>query len=341
MRGARGFTLVELLVSLALAGLLVAGALQIHINFNSASRRQAEITEVQQTLRVAMLVIERTMRAAGAGMALGELRAEYGAGLVRYYGVQFSNSNTYADPKTTFDSTPGNDDTDPDWFRVITADNANVYSARLPAGGDGHQLEVNTLTGWQVGDVLQVNNPTGSGLTPCARQVTGTLVATPPRLVMAAGDSRGFNMGGIDDTCIKASKFPAPIRRFPMAATVFRVSNDRLMMRTSALGTAETAAAWTTLAEGIEDMQVAVVLLDGRVCGESGTNMDVDDPALCDFSKATAVRVTLVAKSSSVQGGLGEQITGGYEDRPGVKVSDGFFRRSMTSQFHLRNVVAP
>lgn len=339
----RGFTLVELLVSLALAGLVVAGALQLHIHFNSNAERQREITEVQQNLRVAMAILERNVRSAASGIPRGELRSEYGAGGVqRFYGFQFSNSNTYDDPKTTFDTTIGDSDTDPDWFRIVAADNSVAYGGRLPAGGTGRALEINSTTGWSIGDVVVVSP---SAQTPCVREVTGTASGTPPQLLLGASSTNGFNPGGADDTCVKGMPSPMALRRVPRRYTAFRIEPDaanggrvpRLQMRTASFGTSATAAAWTTIAEHIEDMQVAVILASGQICGE--VNADTDNPASCDFSQAAAVRITLVARSSQRIPGVTDQIVGGYEDRPGVKVSDGLIRRALTTVIHLRNVV--
>lgn len=337
----RGFTLVELMVSMALAGLVAAGALQLHIAFNRNAERQREAVEVQQNLRVAMAILERSVRSAAAGMDKGEVRAEYGASVARYYGFQFSNSNTYADPKTAFDTVANDADTDPDWFRILVADTSVAYGGRLPAGGTGRALEVNAITGWSVGDVVVVSP---SATIPCTREVTGTAAGSPPQLLLAASSTNGFNPPGGDDACVKNMPSPMALRRIPRRYTAFRVEPaaagagvPRLQMRTAPFGTSMAGAAWTTLAENIEDMQIAVILNNGQICGESG--VDLDSPATCDFSQAVSVRVTLVARSSSSVPGVNDQIVGGYEDRPGVKVSDGYLRRAMTTVINLRNVV--
>lgn len=342
MRRAQGFTLVELLIGMALAGLVVAGALQLHIHFNQNAERQRDVVDVQQNLRVAMAILENNVRKAGSGMARGEMRAEYGASVLRYYGFQFSNGNTYDDPKTTFDTTVSNDDTDPDWFRIAGADTTQAYAGRLPGGGDGRALEINSTTGWAIGDVVVVSP---SATTACTREVTGLIAGTPPRIALAASSANGFNPAGADDTCVKNMPSPMALRRIPRQYTAFRIEPDaagggrtpRLQMRTAPFGTSATATAWTTLADNIEDMQIAAILQSGQICGEAG--VDVDSPATCDFSQVVAVRVTLVGRSSSRAPGVNQSIVGGYEDRPGVVVNDGYVRRAMTTTIQLRNVV--
>ena len=59
LRKRSGFTLVELLVALALAGLVSAAIYNIYISQNKSYAVQERVAEMQQNLRVAMYMMKR------------------------------------------------------------------------------------------------------------------------------------------------------------------------------------------------------------------------------------------------------------------------------------------
>ncbi len=70
MRTRRGFTLVELLVTLAVTGIFVALLYQVFISFQRSYRVQDELAEAQQNARVAMDELTRALASIGAGTAV-------------------------------------------------------------------------------------------------------------------------------------------------------------------------------------------------------------------------------------------------------------------------------
>ncbi len=371
MRRARGFSLAELLVGLALAALVVAGAFQIHLSFHRQSQRQQEVAELQQTLRVAMQLLERAVRAAGQGLPpTHTLPALVGAGCtsVTYYGVQFSNDNTYTDPKTTFWN-PAVADHDPDWLRVVASDDGGDGTAVYDGcNGVNVQLLAATPQRWQPGDLFLVvpdlARPPSACALACAApyEVTSGFSGTPTQA--APGTIKNQNGGscynpppGLDG-CLSGNGRPqgcagpgSTLRHFSSGGTVYRVmtsadqgdatglTSPKLTMRAAPFGTpfSDATYKWIPLADGIEDLQLAVILADGTVCS------NVDDPAACNFANAVAVRVTLVGRSSSPLPGVPPSPLGGYEDEPATtpppgSLAAGFVRRAMTSTVQLRNL---
>ena len=131
--------------------------------------------------------------------------------------------------------------------------------------------------------------------------------------------------------------WPAPARRFRSEVT-FRVlpavgsDAPRLALRRAPVGDAAPATCdWETVVEDIEDLQIALIQDTGQVC------VSVDDPALCDPARIVAVRLTLVGRSSSPYASAPPSAVGGYEDRPALLVRDGYLRRALTTEIHLRN----
>lgn len=63
--GCAGFTLSELLVAMAISGIVVGGAVMIFRTMVRSHNTQVELTTMQQNLRAAMFYLERNIRMAG------------------------------------------------------------------------------------------------------------------------------------------------------------------------------------------------------------------------------------------------------------------------------------
>jgi type IV pilus assembly protein PilW len=64
-----GFTLVELLVSLAISVVILAGLTSVFMTTNEHYTEQSKLSDVQQGIRAAMLVMSRDLRMAGLNPA--------------------------------------------------------------------------------------------------------------------------------------------------------------------------------------------------------------------------------------------------------------------------------
>lgn len=373
----RGFTLIELMIALALAGLVVGGALQLHIAFNRQSQRQQAVAEVQQTLRVSMALLEKAIRVAGQGLPSSHsLPAKIGGSCTSttYYGFQWSNDNKYVDPRTTFYN-QGNNDSDPDWFRVIASDTIGPTGDTLASWGAAPNVSflangtsVQTWTGNPIGDFFFVipdsttpqTTPTWNCSQKCLTpyQVTGAgytgtpTPGTPVQIQAQTGVGCGNNPS--PDQCRACALPGAAMRHVPSGGTVYRILNandadfpqkvgtqptsPKLVMASAPFGTASSAMPYVVLADNIEDMQIAVILSNGTVCGATATT-NSDDPAACNFANAAAVRVTLVGRSSNQLPSTTPSPVGGYEDEPTQlpMQQDGYIRRALTTTIILRN----
>lgn len=65
MRSQKGFTLVELLVAMAIAGIVMAAGYSMYISQQKAYQTTEDVTALQQNLRSALYFIEHDMRMAG------------------------------------------------------------------------------------------------------------------------------------------------------------------------------------------------------------------------------------------------------------------------------------
>ncbi|HZS37321.1 MAG TPA: PilW family protein [Polyangia bacterium] len=355
----RGFTLMELLISLALAGVVVAGALQLHVAFNGHSSRQQQIADMQQSLRVSMQILERAIRSAGSGMVLPKGTSpptpppSYTAGVMlcgtaKLYAFEWWNTNSPF--PATHNPSPITNDADPDYFKVIAA---QPDSATITAYTAGTATVAGPLAGWAIGDlvlVLSGNFPTvpPNGIpTSCLRTITA--VSGQQLTFGSPGAPLACNLlpGATPTDCMSALPSVAggpndvEIKHF-VNETIYRVipaatpsDTPKLALRQAPIGNINPGIGWMPIADNIEDMQIAMVMSDGGICNS------VDDPASvaqnCDPSQALAVRITLVARSTNTIAGNPPAPKGGFEDEPMSTPNDGYLRRSMTTEIMLRN----
>ncbi len=86
-----GFTLLEILITLAISGLVVTAALQVFQNSNESYIVQEDVAQMQQNVRMAKYYIERDLRMAGYG--LGTI----GVGGLRVLPFEFENNKNATD----------------------------------------------------------------------------------------------------------------------------------------------------------------------------------------------------------------------------------------------------
>ncbi|MEZ4360877.1 MAG: prepilin-type N-terminal cleavage/methylation domain-containing protein [Kofleriaceae bacterium] len=113
-RGQRGFTLVELMVALAISSIFVMMVLSVFARMSTAYRRQQQVASLQVILAAAQNMISQDARQAGFQMAQGFKVAAAPADVQRP--VQFTN-----------------DDVGPDELRLYAAD--ATVQARVEPGG--------------------------------------------------------------------------------------------------------------------------------------------------------------------------------------------------------------
>jgi prepilin-type N-terminal cleavage/methylation domain-containing protein len=343
---ARGFTILELMVSLALSGVLLAGAFQLHTAFSRQSTRQQQVADMQQSLRVSRQILERWIRGAGAGLEGNPIIVNQCNGpAATYYPLEFSNSNAYVNIRVAFDNAPGDTDADPDWIRIVGTDPNFNAGGRAENGANVTILDKNDFA---VGDdfIVVGNNADPAKRQNCSMEIThiddagGNKCPTCGALQHNPGQSC-MNVPPGQDNCLANVSFPALIRKISGGIAVFRVETTPTAWCTNppCLGGSFTKLdkppAWQMIAEGIEDLQVALIMKDGRVCGSLGNS--IDSPVLCPPAQVSAVRFTLTARSSSPVTAFLAGQTIGAEDLPGGVGPDGYLRRSVTSIVQLRN----
>jgi prepilin-type N-terminal cleavage/methylation domain-containing protein len=95
VRRTRGFTLIELMVAMAIAGILISLIFAVYTRMSVAYQAQNEISEVNQNLRAAQAKMVSELRLAGAGIPSADLYLH-------------TNTSVYPDPSspTSYGSVP-------------------------------------------------------------------------------------------------------------------------------------------------------------------------------------------------------------------------------------------
>jgi prepilin-type N-terminal cleavage/methylation domain-containing protein len=91
IRSESGMTLIELMIAVAVSGIVMAGVVQIFVSSSSSHSLQTEMATMQQNVRMAKMFLERDVRMAGCG-----IEEYYDLG-TRVYPVDFTNAGGESD----------------------------------------------------------------------------------------------------------------------------------------------------------------------------------------------------------------------------------------------------
>jgi len=147
-----GFTLVELMISLAIGAFVLAAVLGGMLDLERARSRQTHVAGLRQDLWAIARVIERDLRAAGSGFS--NLKIE---------GSDQGNPTSYAA------LSPGYDATGSDSISIIGAVEGISALLRAPMPTPTDDFQCTTVDGFAVGDLVVVTDGTHADLF----QITG------------------------------------------------------------------------------------------------------------------------------------------------------------------------
>jgi type IV pilus assembly protein PilW len=143
LRG-RGLTLIELLVALVMGLVLIAGVVTVFVANKETYRFQDAMSRLQENGRLALLLLERDLRNAGAGGCIGKVTniqvmlnkpAEFPA----FYGP----------PIVGIDNWNGSGTDATNYFKVSPKLGTDVITIR---GGEGSGIRISKQPGWTAGN---------------------------------------------------------------------------------------------------------------------------------------------------------------------------------------------
>lgn len=298
-RGQAGFTMVELMISVVLAGIATAFAFSIYARASQSSRAQSRVAETQQTLRAASQVMSRELR--NAGMYAKNIGSGYGGAAAWMRALTVTNSST-----------------GPDSFRIVYADATVRTSIRPSNPFNAAVTGVGSLTGWADGDLamaVRIGGPDEGEA--CFLKITA-LVSGGPKLQHNPGASgspwnapQNAQCNNLNDSDWDNGN--TLFTKVIMRAYRIKPGDPRGVLQMSP--SAEIIPNdWIDMATGIVDMQIAVRLYQEG----DGADLDGDgDPEFDWYSGSTMsaalqntawrpvqARISLVAKTLAPVNGI-------------------------------------
>jgi prepilin-type N-terminal cleavage/methylation domain-containing protein len=304
----KGFTLVELLVTLAISGVVMAGVYSVFYTQQKSYTTQEQVSEMQQNLRACMLMMSRDARMAGFSFGPSGISYYDGSGTKYLSAIEGFNNN-------------------PDRIDIIYADasvSAKIDKHMPDSAGD---LKVDSTAGFSDGDLIIITDGTNASLLEVTNvQSDGLVHNAAAGNINPPGGHNTFPPGGYDVGCdvykVKYVSYDIDNTSDP-AHPKMRVDLD------GPLGSGNPQP----LALNIEDLQFRYFFADG---GEANApdNLDADDTN--DSDDIRSVRINILARSDKVDPGF----TG---NRPAIEDhtaggTDSYRRRLLTTEIKVRNL---
>jgi len=341
-RRTAGFTLIELMIAMFLASFVVVAAFHIHSTFQSALHRQDQVSRMQQTMLVTRRLLVRRLRSAGGGLTTNLWSTCGGTHQVGPFILH--NRNQFG----ATDTSNSGSDPDPDWFEIMSVDHSRsgVLSRTFPLSSQ--EIPTNQASNFHPGDMFVLQNEHGACLLMVSK-VQHNKIQHQPAGWGSTKLANCFNQGRSMTACkneMKTNKLPvgSPILNLGSGSAAFRIDDSNpkrplLMMASSQAGGDPSQYDWQPVAEGVEDMQIAVQLDTSDppdAIGDVWVNSR--DLQTSELGKARAVRISLVFRSMSPATGWSSGRRPALEDRPAATSQDGYIRRVLTTMVKLRNV---
>lgn len=313
----KGFTLIEILVSLAILGIVLAGIYSVYNMQHKSYIVQEQVTEMQQSERVALQMITRDIRMAGLGLQFCNDAA--GGKIIFSNGTGNNNSDTIGVEYHSFSPKP---------------EGETEITTNVPAISASSELDVKDTTGFNNNDWVMV-----AGGEECQYAIfyvdtvdAGTKKlhhTSTSKLTYGYKLTSGFMIG---DRVRR-------LNREDGGRIIYAIDGSYILTRSVDDGTAQ------PLADNIEDMQIAYgidinnngIVADGKFGVVPGGEW-FDDPTGRDMTLLREIKLTLVARTTREDPAYNAGARPAVEDNPAAPAADGFRRRVLQTTVKLRNI---
>ncbi len=323
-----GFTLVELLVAIAVSGIVLAGLVQVLMTANRSYTHQDEMATLQQNLRIAKMDLERDVRVAGCG---------------------FGNAFYYlGNPVFPMDNTDGGT-TGADSLTISYVDYDASCNGALPP------LTPTAITPISITVTPPTNPPYTTswtaGVPDCAvlpflavytYYIPSTNSSLPPSMysyvftVTSVPNATTLNCSSLPINAIPSTSTNNTINFFS-ATQLVTVTYSLDSVNCTLIRNQQPANINGVIAENIEDLQFAFGL---DTTGGGTVDTWVNDAVLSTTQKTQIrlVRISIVGRSSDQLSGQSLNTRPLVEDHAAGTVSDKYLREQLQFEVTPRNI---
>ena len=314
--GNRGFTLVEMMVAMALLSVIIGGMFSGISAIGRAQASSASVNLAQNGVRAAFEMMSRDIEMAAAGAKSGT--------------ITFANGT----PTTTQAIVVTDSSTGPDKIDLVLVDPTAAATLLVSYGGVQTSMTVDNTTNFKAGDVIQLSDLTSATLLTVTGFGTNgsnpTITVTAPTNTLPKTYTPGSYV------------FRSRRVTYSIDTTTFGANDPLLMIDPDGPG----ALAAQPIAEGIEDLQIAMgfdLNADGNLVSVGAAAADDDwvynvaaETAPATLALLRAVRVTLISRPSVMTAGqIGRRPAA--EDHAIAGSTDSYPRRVLRSELTVRN----
>ena len=308
-QGVSGFTLVELLVTMLLSIVVLAGIGLTYFSQQRSYMVQSQVVPAQQNLRAGLHMISWDARMAGFGFTSGRISFYDGSGTDFAFALEIFNTN-------------------PDRVDIIYADANITTSITNPMPSSSAELNVASTDGFGVGDLVIITDGDNASLLEITtvqdvalklqHNAGGTINPPGGHNIFPAPD--GYNTGA---KIYKIRYLSYDVDNSDPAHPEMRVDFD------GPLG----SQVYMPIAENVEDLQAVYIFADG---GEAATYDNADGDSTNDSNDIRSIRITVAARTDRGLPGPGS-------NRPAIEDhaaggTDQYKRRMLTSLTKVRNL---
>ena len=323
----RGFTLVELMISLVLFSFAIAGVLAVAVSMAQGYREQRMIIATEGAARGAVDYIADALRMASPGIRTANVVTSTATDLV-VGTIEDTESGSATCQLGSVRIT--NRTTAPDELEIVYASGGTVTSLGAPWTAGGANLTLNDTSNFAIGDRILVTDGTNGHIAKITN-IAGAAVTV----------ATGACALNATPTYATAGSLVIRVLRARFKVGTFDGIGNTLTMDPDGDG----AASAEPLADNVEDFQVAAGIDEGGTADsidatEWAFSGVVGTPATFTVGKNLhAVRITLVVKAATALSGTTPSFyRPSAEDHPQGSTLDAKRRRVLHSTAELRNL---